>query len=252
LWKGIFVTFSALVGVLAFTTAHADGGCANGYRDVTPAETATMTAVVETVQKGLPPTPQGWVIVGDENVSLWTTVCRGSEAAPWPYDLNRHYQRVDDQEAAQKGDYAQVEAINKEIEKASAEYKKVAEEGGMTEKMNAANAEASRDLTMSIVVEINPSFEAPGTGAESIPAPPGAQSAFRWSETNGSVEESRALVLFGQWRPASGGGLEAAPRADASAPAAHAISLRVIADTNRLASMLDAIDFKGIATALTK
>ena len=61
-----------------------------------------MTAVLQAAKKALPPAPTGWVIVGDDQISVTTGLCRDYEAAPWSYHFNRTYQRVDDQEARNK------------------------------------------------------------------------------------------------------------------------------------------------------
>ena len=251
-----------------------------------------MTSVLDTAKRVIPAAPEGWVIRGDDTYSLRTTICRDQETAPWGYEFMRYYQRVDDQEArtkllasagaemaaqmeakqprldaimakiqamtpealaaAQSGDYARVESINQEMAKASEEYKQIMEEGGTTEKMNAAAAEASRDVEMSVVVRVNSNFEFPAPEAERLPPPAGAQSAFRWSEKNGNVQEAHALVLLGQWQPRSEGGLQAVLPRNAAAPAAQALSVHLVADDSRLAPTLAGIDFNALAGTLAK
>ena len=66
------------------------------------------------------------------------------------------------------------------------------------------------------------------------------------------MTESHALVLLGPWQPSGEGGVQAVPAANAPAPAAQVISVTVAADESRLASTLDAIDFSGLARALSR
>ncbi len=290
--KRVGATIGAFTALLVATTANGDGDCVKGYRDITEAERGTMNAVLETAKKAIPAPPAGWVLRGDDSVSLATTICIDQEAGPWTYELMRYYQRVDDQEArnkilekaatdlaaqmaakqprldalmakiqaqsqeaaaaAQSGDYTRIESINKEMQKTSEEYQKVVEEGGTTAKMNAAAAEASRDQEMSVVVRVNSGFEFPSPEAQRLPPPSGAQSAYRWSEKRGSVQEAHALVLLGQWQPSSEGGLQAKLSPNAAAPAAQAISVRVVTDESRLSPTLDATDFNALASTLVK
>jgi hypothetical protein len=154
--------------------------------------------------------------------------------------------------AAGKADYARTEELGTQVQKLSDEYKAILEEGGTTEKLNAAAAEASRDLDMRIVVRVNALYESRGSDAEALRPPAGAQSAFRWKEQGGEGSEAHALVLLGPWQPRGEGGVQATPPANAPAPAAQVIAVTVAADENRLASTLGAIDFAALAQALSR
>jgi hypothetical protein len=282
----------AFVVALGAATAHADGGCAKGWRDVTAAERATMTAVVEAAKKAMPPAPEGWVVRGEDSVTMPTTLCIDQDTAPWVYAVSRSYYHAAVQEArnevitsaatdmaaqmeakqprldavmakmnavsaeiaaaAAKADYARTEELGTQMQKLSDEYKAILEEGGTTEKMNAAAAEASRDLDMRVVVRVNALYASHDVGAEVLRPPAGAQSALRWKETNGGVSEGHALVLLGPWQPSGEGALQAVPAANAPAPAAQVISVTVAADESRLASTLDAIDFSVLAQTLPR
>lgn len=251
-----------------------------------------MMSVVETAKKALPAPPAGWVVRGEDDVSLPSSLCIDQESAPWSYSITRSYYHAAVEEArndalaiaaadmasqleakqprldavmakmtalsaqigeaAQKQDFARTEVLGKELEKLSDEYTAILEEGGTTEKMNAAAAEASRDLDISIVVRVNALYDSHDMNAEVLRPPTGAQSAFRWSGTNGDVTEGRALVLLGPWQPSSDGAVQAVPPANASPPAAQAISVAVTADRDRLAATLDAIDFAAIAQTLSR
>jgi hypothetical protein len=286
------VMFAGLLAIAVIETAYADGGCTKGWRDVTPAERATMVSVVEVAKKSLPAPPDGWALSGEDSVSMPKSLCRDQEEAPWLYELVRTYYHVAVQEernravasaaedmsaqmeakqpqidaltgkmsalseemgaAAQKGDFARTVELGKEMEKLSEEYKTLLEEGGTTEKMNAAAAEARRDLDMRLWVRVNALYEYPHPGAEVLPAPRGAQSAFRWSEQSGDLHQGHALVLLGAWQPKDEGGFHAAPAIDAAAPAAQVMSVTVIADDSRLPSILGAIDFGALATTLSR
>jgi hypothetical protein len=283
------LTFAVVLGV---TTAHADGGCAKGWRDVTEGERATMMAVVDTAKKALPPAPEGWVVRGEDSVSMPTTLCIDQEAAPWVYEISRSYYHAAVEEArnqviasaaadmtaqmeakqprldavmakmsalsaemaaaAAKADYARTEELGTQVQKLSDEYKAILEEGGTTEKMNAVAAEAGRDLDMRVVVRVNALYASHDVGAEVLRPPAGTQSAFRWKDQGGNVTESHALILLGPWQPSGEGGVQAVPSANAPAPAAQVISVTVAADESRLASALGAIDFSALAQTLSR
>jgi hypothetical protein len=279
-----------ICGVAAMTVAPmalADGPCNMGYRDSTSAERATMTAVLQAAKKAVPPAPTGWVILGDDQISVTTSLCRDYEGAPWSYQFNREYQRVDDQEARnkiiadaaaagaaaqalkqprldaimarmqklterqvvlfQKGDYVGAEALNVEVAKAQEDYKKILDEGDSQAQMDAALAKASRDQTMYINVVVNSNQQTPDATAKSLPLPPGARAAFRWSTTRGTVVEDQALILLGQWQPSAGGSWKRVRHPDMPPTAAQVMSIRITADPERLAATIGSIDVKGLA-----
>lgn len=278
-----------LVG-LAHATAYADGGCAKGWRDVTADERSTMTSVVDAAKKAMPAAPEGWVVSNEDSVSMPTSLCIDQEAAPWVYEVSRSYYHEAAQEArnqvmasaaadmsaqmeakqprldaltakmseigaeiaaaAQKSDFARAEALGKDLEKLSNEYQAVLEEGGATAKLNAAATEAGRDMSMTVVVRANALYEYPPAGAQAMPPPSGATSAFRWTDESVDRKESNALVLLGPWQPKGDGGFQAVPPAGAAAPSPQVISLRLIADESRISSMLGAIDFRTLSATL--
>jgi len=285
------MALSILVSVWLVETAYAGGGCAKGWRDITTAEHETMSSVIETAKKAMPLPPEGWVLSGEDGVSMPKSLCMDEEGAPWVYELTRTYYHAAVQEernqafasamqdmsaqmeakqpridaltakmnalgeeigaAAQKGDLARTEELGKEMEKLSEEYKAILEEGGTTEKMNAAAQEVSRDLDMRILVRVNTLYAYPQPGADVLTAPPGTQSAFRWSEQSGDHQQGHALVLLGPWQPNTEGGFQAAPGVGASAPAAQVMSVTVIADDERVPWILGAIDFGALASTLS-
>jgi len=283
----LVVITCALGMVTAAPMARGDAPCDKGYRDTTPAERATMTAVLEAAKKALPPAPTGWVMQGDDQISVTTSLCRDYEGAPWNYHFNREYQRVDDQEARnkilgdaatasaaaqalkqprldaimarmqklterqvalfQKGDYVGAGALDAEVAKAQGEYQKILDEGDSQAQMDAAVAKASRDQTMYIDVVVNSNQETPDATAKSLPLPPGARAAFRWSTTRGTVVEDHALILLGQWQRSADGSWKRVRHPEMAPTAAQVISISVTADPERLNAILGSIDVKSLA-----
>ena len=267
--------------------AHSDGPCNKGFRDSTPAERATMTTVLQAAKKALPPAPMGWVIVGDDQISVVTGLCRDFEAAPWSYNFNRSYQRVDDQEARnkiiadaaaasqaalaqkqprldaamakvdaivkkqvaliEKGDTAGAQALNDDMAKAQADYQNIMNEGNSQAQMEASLAKASRDQTMYINVVINSNQEVPDAGAKPIPLPPGARAAFRWDTSRDQVSANNALILVGPWQSTTEGHWQRVRHGDMAPTAAQVMSIHVTADPERIAGVIGSIDVKSLA-----
>lgn len=278
-------TFVSLIA----TTVRADKECFKGYRDITSSERAAMTKVLETAVRSMPRAPDGWVVVSDDDLYVSPRVCRDDEAEPWTYDFSRSYLRVDDRDArnqmiddagdrmgaamaaiqprmdaimariqelsmaavaaAEKSDFKKVDEINAEIEKASAEMEQLT--SGTYEDLDRANEDASRDMDIRIEVDINPVYTLFGYGAEKTTVPAGADAAYRWRVTEGSVIKEIALILFGHWR-ADGEVPEPVFRANAAPTAAQTISVSITADESRTGSVLDSIDFKTLAASVSR
>ena len=276
---------SALVTIVP--VARSDGPCNKGIRDSTPAERATMTAVLEAAKKALPPAPAGWVIISDDQISITTSICRDYEGAPWVYHFNRTYQRTDDQEARdkiiadaaaasqaalkqkqprldaamarmnqlvqkqvalmQKGDMAGAQAMNEEVAKAQTDYQRIMNEGDSQAQMEAALAKASRDKSMYINVVVNSNQETSDTTAKNLPLPPGARAAFRWPSSQERVPEDHAMILLGQWQASPDGTWKRGLHPEMSPTAAQVISISVTADPDRIASIIGSIDVKSLA-----
>jgi hypothetical protein len=279
------------VSILAVTHVRADEKCYAGYRDITPTEREAMTTVLESALLALPPAPDGWVLVGDESLYVDPRVCQDNETEPWGYALSRSYQRTDDidrrgqaldqaggdfeaamqakqprmdaimariQElsvqvvaAAEKNDMVKVDALNVELEQASAELEQVMAEGGTLDQADAAAEEASRDMDIRMEVAVNAGYEEVGYGSRKVTGAAGAERAYRWTTTRGSVTDETALILFGQWQEA-GNGVGTVPRAGAAPTAAQALSVRVTADESRIESVLEGIDFEGLAALVVR
>jgi len=155
----------------------------------------------------------------------------------------------------QKGDMAGAEKINHDMEKIQAEYQKIADEGDSQARIAAAGKEMERDLHMSISVRVNETAVPLASGVANFPLPPGASVAQRWTRPADAEQsaEGHALVLFGGWnRTEQTKHWMSAPRANAVPTAAHVISVEVVGDPARIDPLLQGIDFKSLATALTE
>lgn len=289
--------FSAAL-ILASTTmliapaARADGPCDKGFRDVAPAERATMTTTLTAAKKALPAAPAGWQQTTSDDFSLAGNICRDRETRPWSYEFNRGYKQIADAEARQarfnaamakfnaeqqakqprldalrdqnmklseqriallqKGDKAGAAKLEPQIVKVQAEYEKVAESGNGEQILTAASKEMHRDFEMSISVQINPGAEAPETGAQNLPLPVGAFAAYRWDTSDENADTGHVLFLYGKWIRNAQGRWMPVGRANVAATAANAIAVKVTADPNRLPSLLQSIDFPALSTALAK
>ena len=155
-----------LAAVLGVSAVHADGECAKGFRDTTAVERQTMLGVMEAAKAALPGAPEGWIIGGYEELSPVGSICIDGESTPWEYGFSRTFNRADDQAArdqaladagaavraaqearqpridalmakmqtlgaelgpaAQKGDQARVEAIQRELDGLSKQFEAIA------------------------------------------------------------------------------------------------------------------------------
>lgn len=266
--------------------ALADAPCNAGLRDVTPAEKARITAALQRAESALPPAPEGWrQINADGQFSVPSSICRDGENAPWVYGTARSYTNVTDPESRQKGmtdaaagaaaaqaknqarldalqaqmmsimqkqmalnqknDYAGAEKLQPQLEKAQADYEKLLTAGN--EQVEAAGREYNRDLEMSISVQMNAGAQRPGRDATPLPAPAGAVKALRWKSDDPAATDDYALVLFGPWKQDPNGHWRPGVRAGVPPSGAHAVSVYVIADRDRLADIVQKVDFAKIA-----
>jgi hypothetical protein len=171
--------------------------------------------------------------------------------------LMAQMQKISERQGAliEKGDMAGAEKLNHEMVKLQAEYQKVANEGDSQARIAAAGKESDRDRHMSVTVRVNETSKPLVAGAANFALPTGASATQRWTLPGNAhkSEEGHALVLYGTWnRMDQTAGWRAARRANAVPTAAHVISVEVVGDPSRIDPMLQAIDFKSLATALTK
>jgi hypothetical protein len=155
----------------------------------------------------------------------------------------------------QKGDMAGAEKLNHDMVKLQAEFQKVADEGDSQAQIAAAGKAQDRDLHMTISVRVNETAKPLASGATSFALPAGSSVAQRWTRAGDTERsaEGHALVLFGTWnRVEPKKSWMAARRANAVPTAAHVISVEVVGDPARIDPLLQAIDFKSLATALTR
>ncbi len=222
--------------LLLTSPSYGDGVCYRGYRETTTDERATMTAVLEAVRGALPPAPEGWVLLGDDALSITENICGDYAIIPWMYEFGRSYQRVDDQEArqqkmeaagelmradmaakqprldaitarsqelgaelgaaAEKGDYARADVINHEIAAGSEEYKRILDEGDATERMNALYAEINQDLQMNVRASINPLTASPPAEGASAIDPPAGATSAFRWSTTSGDTQEDQVVVF--------------------------------------------------------
>lgn len=281
-----------LAAVFGASAAQGDGVCEKGDRPTTPAERQAMLTAQQVARAALPAAPTGWVIGGHEGeLSTRDSICRDVEGTPWAYSVSRTINRTDDAAereqamadagvraraaqaarqpridaltaqgeklgaelgaAVQKGDQARIAAINREMEAISQEMQTLysgAEDQAIRESIARV---MTQDRTMQVAVSINSGGHLE-SGAKRATAPAGAHSAYRWTTTADGVSEAHSLVLFGNWQPRDGGGLEVRRRGTASPAAAHAIAVRTDADPARLDSLLGSIDFAALSTIVVR
>jgi hypothetical protein len=278
-----------LTGVLALFAAApialADAPCNAGFRDVTPAERARITAALQSARSALPPAPEGWQLRGTEEFSIASSICRDGENKPWLIGFGRSYGQAGDYESRQKlmadaaaaaaadraknqsrldalqaqmmsimqkqmalnqkQDYAGAEKLQPQLDKMQADHEKLLTAGN--EQIEAAGREFNRDLEMSVSVQMNASAQRPGRDATPLPAPAGAVKALRWKNDDPTATDEYALVLFGPWKQEPNGHWRPGVRAGVPPSGAHAVSVYVIADRDRLADIVQQIDFGKIA-----
>lgn len=284
--------FVGLVAACAIApSVLADAPCDKGFRDTTAAEREKMTAVLQAAKSALPAPSAGWIISGDDAISVPPSLCQDFALVPMDYGFTRYYRQVGDAEERQKkfalqanreaavyaqkqpridalmaqmeklaaqqgalagkGDFAGAQRLNPQMEKLQAELTKVMDEGSDPAAMNAAGKEMNRDLEMSIAVRVNAWTERAGPGAKPVPPPSGAQSAFQWHVEDEGHSNDYGLYLFGAWRPHPRGGWRTGTRTGVSLFAAHTVAITVISDPDRLTKTVGAIDFGKVA-ALVK
>ena len=267
----------------------ADAPCNTGFRDVTPAERTRITTALQGAESALPPAPEGWrQINNDGEFSIPSSLCRDGENKPWQYGTGRSYTRIDDYEARQQGmrdaaaaaaavraknqarmdvlqkqmmsimqqqmalnqkqDYAGAEKLQPQLEKVQAEYEKLATAG--TETIEAAGREFDRDLEMSISVQMNATPQRPARNVTKLAAPAGAVAAVRWQDEDPAATDEYALILFGPWKADPNGSWKPGTRAGVPPSGAQAVSVYVIADRERLAGVVQSVDFTKVAAIL--
>jgi len=278
---------TAIMFIAAIPAASGDAPCDKGFHDTTESERNTMTRILEAARRTLPPAPAGWVILGDDQVSVPGSICMDYERKPWSYHYTRYYQRVDKQEEIdeatraaaalmtadmaakqprldaltarsteltrqqvaflEKGEMARAIALNEQMAALQDQIRKVMDEGDAQQRGEALMQQAMRDIEMNVSIRVNAWNESPAAAdATTLDLPGGAVSAARSNYEGNRAYGSEATVLFGRWRPTPGGFLGLVASGQVPANAVHGLSVHVVADRDRLESMLAAIDFAGL------
>jgi len=280
------VTAFICAALAAAPEAHAQVACEKGYRDTTAAERDAMTSVLERAKAALPQAPDGWMIGGYEEPNPIGRICIDAEGSPWSYGISRTYNRADDVAereqlqaeagaalsasaaqrqprmdelmqrmqqlglelgtAAQKGDQARIDAINQELEALQQQMESVLSDAPSAAQTEALGALLYQDREMSIAVAIN-SGSVSHPDLQSVQAPAGAHSALRGETTREGIVTATAVVLFGNWRPMAGGGMQSVPRPSVASTAAHTLVVTVTADPARLDSLIGTIELGMLA-----
>jgi hypothetical protein len=222
-------------------------------------------------------------------ISVPGRICRDTETSPWRYGFARTYKQatgadarmklIEDQaarqqaamqqaqprmdaaaakyqkitnqinELIQKQDYAGAEKLAPQLKAAEKEYEAILNEVHNPAAMAATDKEVNRDFQFTISVSVNPGSEIIGPGAKAIAPPARARSAQRWHVESEHESTDRALYLFGAWTPGASGRWNAGSRSGASPAAAHAISVLVSGDPQRVTTIIPAIQFPAIEAA---
>jgi hypothetical protein len=284
-FKGI----AALVVLFAIApTAIGDAPCDKGFRDVTPAERARITSALQLAQSALPPAPEGWQLRSQEDFSIPSSLCKDRENLPWGYGFGRSYGQVGDYAARekvmadaaaaaaadraknqsrldamqaqmmsimqqqmalnQKKDYDGAQKLQPQLEKVQADYEMLLTAGN--QQIEAAGREYERDLEMNISVRINEGTQRPGRNVTNLALPAGALTAVRWQAEDPEDTGDYALILFGSWKKGANGAWQPGVRTGVPPSGPHAVAVHVMADRERLASVVQKIDFTKVAAIL--
>lgn len=148
----------------------------------------------------------------------------------------------------QKGEMEKAVAFNEQLAALQEEYRKIADEGDARQRGEAMMNEAMRDIEFSVSVRVNSWGESPAA-ADTTPITVAGKpvAAYRFDSRREDSRQGGALVVYGQWRTTSGGGLGLVARGHVPANAVHGMSIHVDADEERLASVVEAIDFGALA-----
>lgn len=148
----------------------------------------------------------------------------------------------------EKGDMPGALALNEQMAELQEQGKTIMEEGDAEERMQAIMKEAMRDIEINVSVRVNSWGESPaGDDSTAINVAGSPQAAYRWDSRNADSHQGGAVVLYGQWRTLSHGGQQLVARSHVPANFAHGIAVSVDADEQRLASVIESIDFAALA-----
>jgi len=152
----------------------------------------------------------------------------------------------------EKGDMPRALALNEQMAVLQEQGKTIMEEGDAEERMQAIMKEAMRDIEIGISVRVNPWAESPaGDDSTAITVAGSPQAAYRWNSRHDDSYQGGAMVLYGQWRTLSHGGRQLVARSHVPANFAHGIAVSINADEQRLAPVIESIDFDALARLIS-
>jgi hypothetical protein len=223
-------------------------------------------------------------------ISVPDRICKDTEKSPWNYGFTRTYKQVEGVEArgkliedqaanqqaamaqrkprldaaqakyqkitnqinelSQKKDYAGAEKLAPQLRAAEKEYEAILNEAFDPAAAAATDKEVNRDFEMTISAYVNPRLESVGEGAKAIALPARATSAQRWHVESEHESTDRALYLFGAWTADASGKWRGGVRAGALPTAAHAISVLVSGDPERVSQTIPTIKFPTFEAAV--
>lgn len=270
--------------------ALADRACDAGYRDTTPAERAKMTGVLETIRSAMPAPAAGWAIGGDDAISVPQSLCQDFARVPLNYNFTRWYRNVGEAEERQKiamdqatieaeafkkiqprleavqkqmeavsakqvalirkNDFAGAEKYNAEIARLQAEYQRIADEGSNPAALEAAGKAANRDVELTIQILVNPMTLSTPAEAKPTTRPAGATSAYRWHVEDEKQSTDHALFYFGGWFKRPDGKIQPSVRQGAPLSTAHAFTIEVSGDPERVTQTVAAMDYAKLTSVL--
>jgi hypothetical protein len=246
-----------------------------------------MTAVLETIRSAMPAPAEGWVIGGDDAISVPQSLCQDYKLVPINYNFTRWYRNVGEAEQRQKivmdqaaieaeafkkkqprldaiqkqmeavsakqvaliqkNDFVGAEKFNAEIDRLQTEYQRVADEGSDPAALQAASKAAARDTELTIQVMVNPGTARSPAEAKPATVPAGAKSAYRWHVEDEGQSNDHALFYFGSWFKRPDGSLQPAPPPNAPPSGPHGFTIEITGDPARVTQAVAAIDFAKIA-----
>jgi hypothetical protein len=252
-------------------------------RPATPAEKAFVGRVHKVLCEAIPPPPPGWKVSRSSETPSLTHVPGSGIVHPievfcertWedPAKLQAAQARMLDAyqsvkpdprlearakelekkqaaliaamtEAAQKGDQARMQEIQKQLDPVSKEYQKVlqAQSQGF---VDAAKAGEAKDATAAITVAANRFYEYLSNAAKE--APVSGADVYRVESSGSGSQEGTTWVFLGPWRPSEGGGgITLRAEEKAGSTAVRTIVIQVKADEARARAVLGKVDWAAL------
>jgi hypothetical protein len=291
--KRVFATSGALVLLLAGASVQADGVCGNPHTVTATERTTMTRALETARDALPPPPSEWVLVSDDQisvpagfcmdqpgpfsysfgraygnrspQKQQASEQATASAAALMQADLAKKKPKMDalmarmnalNQQAiaaAQAGDQAKADSINREIEKVSNELTALLDDPGAAAQIQTAGAESLRDIQIDIGVRVNPASAVMPAAAKSLIRPAGASAAMSWTTQHEGVTTGHALLLIGRWQqnpPGKGWSPVPARAAPTVAPGWYAVEIH--ADPTRLEPLIRGIDTAALAATLAR